>query len=65
MTKVYEVQWFGVTSYIAASTASKAKRRATKSAQTAGYWRSGESMTGMRCRLARCVPTDVTVVEAP
>ena len=62
--KVYKIEWFGVEAYILAKSRDKAKAKAMRSAQDAGYWWPGESMKGLRATVAPYVPPDVTVMIA-
>lgn len=63
MTRVYEVCFLGITTYVAAASPGKAKMKAMRSAKEAGYW-NGASFKGLRCKLAANVPLDTTILEA-
>ena len=60
--QVYIIEWLGVVSYISATSPARARRRAMISAQEAGYWRPGESLSGLKCRVAPYVPSNVAVM---
>jgi len=62
--RVYLVEWFGVTAYISAPSRAKASMKAMYSAQEGGYWSPGQSMKGLRIRIAPYVPSYVAVVYA-
>ncbi len=61
---VYLIEWLGITAYIRAASASKAKAKAMRSAYEAGYWSPGQSLKGLRAVVATRVPPDVPVLEA-
>jgi hypothetical protein len=62
-TRVWLVEWLGVTAYISAASRSKAKMRAMRSAQDANMWEPGESLKGLRCVVAPYVPADAVVMD--
>jgi hypothetical protein len=64
VTRVYEVCLLGIITYVAASSPGKAKMKVIRSATEAGYWRIGESLSGLRCKRVSNVPTDATILEA-
>jgi hypothetical protein len=64
MSRVFLVEWLGVSAYVDAESHAKAKRMAMCSARDAGLWRPGESLAGLRCRLAAYTPPDVAVEVA-
>lgn len=64
MTRTYVVEFCGITGYVAATTAARAKRRAMVAAQEGGYWSPHTSLRGLKCKLADYVPPDVAVMEA-
>lgn len=61
--RVYLVEWLGVRAYIRAATRAKAKWKAMRSAREAGSWRPGQSLEGLRARIAPFVPSDVAVMD--
>ena len=60
--RAWLVEWLGVTTYIYAVSRDKAKMRAMRSAREAGYWKTGESLKGLRVVEASYVPPDVSVM---
>ena len=62
--RVYRVEWQGITGFIRAVSKDKAKMRALRSAREGGYWRPGQSLSGLSCTLASYVPPDESVIES-
>jgi hypothetical protein len=52
----YEVEWMGIRTFVSAPNRNKAKMRVMRMARNAGYWRPGQSLKGLTCRLAAYVP---------
>lgn len=63
MSNVYVIEWFGVAVYIRASSAARAKAVAMRRTKDAGFWDTGKSLKGLKCRLADYVPPDEVVLE--
>ena len=62
--RVYRVEWQGITAFIRAVSRDKAKMRAMRSAREGGYWKPGQSLSGLRCTVASYVPPDEPVIES-
>lgn len=61
--QVYLVEWLDVLAYIRAVSKAKAKLRAMRSAREAGYWKPGQSLSGLKVIVATYVPPDVAVLD--
>jgi hypothetical protein len=62
--RVYRVEWQGITGFIRAVSKDKAKMRALRSAREGGYWKPGQSLSGLRCTVASHLPPDEPVIES-
>ncbi len=64
--RIYQVEWKGFVDYVSASSHSRAKARVMQIARSAGYWHPGESLAGLRCRIAPAgiAPSDCAVLYA-
>lgn len=61
--RVYRVEWKGVSAFIRAVSRDKAKMRALRAVRESGYWKPGQSLSGLRCTLASYVPPDAAVLD--
>ena len=59
--RTYQIDWLDTRVFVRAPTRAKARAKTMRLARSAGSWRPGQSLAGLRCRLADSVPSDVVV----
>jgi len=59
--RTHQIDWLDTRLFVRSPSCAKARAKAMRLARNAGAWSPGQSLAGLRCRLAVSVPSDVVV----